>query len=98
MRGRIIKAHVPSWLADHPCFKGGTLEFTIQHCPVTQAQREVEVSLHLMLLLDDPTAGELEVWKLLQRWVLEGIIAEDAFKEHGHETRKEIQDAKSHES
>lgn len=87
MRGRIIKAHVPSWLAEHPCYKGGMLDLSIRgHMSMTEAEWAVRNRIASMDELDDITADEREMRDLLARWLREQFVSEDAFSEHGQET------------
>ena len=99
MRGRVIKAHVPSWIAEDPCYKGGMLDLSIRdHYSLTEAKRAIRHTLCVYapgppFVLPGITQGELSMVALLERWLMEGVIAEDSFEEHGRETLKEVSGA-----
>ena len=87
--GRVLKAHVPSWIAEHPCYRNGTLDLAIRdHLSFTEAERAIQDKIVQKGSLDDLTKGEREELNLLRRWLKEGVIAEEAFKDFGYETRR----------
>ena len=87
MQGRVIKAHVPSWLAEDPIFKKGQLDLSIRgHFSLTDAEWAVRNKIASMSKLPDLTSRERNMLRLLQRWIRQGFVSEDAFQEHGKET------------